>query len=161
MALRYPERVSGLILVRPAWLAQGRPANLEILLDLVDYLERPDGEAQFAQTEALQQMQADLPQAAASVMGMFSRQQQADTPRILTQLVPDAPFADMASLAGIQQPSLVLGNEDDPLHPLEIATEIAAMLPNSSLKTVTSRYIDAVQHRQEVRDLVLSFLANR
>jgi pimeloyl-ACP methyl ester carboxylesterase len=158
IALRYPERVAGLILVRPAWLARGNPANLEILKDLVGYLDMPDGEARFAQTAPFRQIQDALPQAAASIAGMFSRQQQAATHRILTHLVADAPIPEMESLAGISQPSLILGNQDDPLHPLEIAMEIAAVIPHSKMKTVTSRYVDAAKHRQEIRAHVLTFL---
>ena len=158
MAIHHPERVAGLILVRPAWLAQGRPANLEILLELIPYLAWPDGEAQFARTETFRQIRAELQQAAASVAGMFSREQGDATARVVTHLVADAPFADMASLAGIQQPALLVGNADDPLHPLEIAEEIATHLPNRQLKTVTSRYLDGAKHRQEVLAHVRSFL---
>lgn len=159
IALRFPERVEGLLLVRPAWLAQGRPANLEILMDLVDYLDTPDGEARFAETQAFRQIQQELPAAAASIAGMFSRMQQAATPQIIKHLVADAPFADEAQLVKIAHPCLLVGNGDDPLHPGEMAAEIAAKIPNSSLKTVTSRYVDAAKHRQEVRDHVLTFLA--
>ena len=158
MTLRYPERVKGLILVRPAWLDQGRPANLEILLDVAKLINEPDGQAKFEQTEAFQDIQSALPSAAASVLGQFSSNQGTARTRILINMFEDAPINNLADLAKIEQPSLVIANDDDPLHPFDFATVIDADLPNSEIHKVVSRYVDDEKHRLQVRELVTSFL---
>ncbi len=46
---------------------------------------------------------------------------------------PDRPVHDRAVLAAVTAPALVLAQEDDPLHALELAVELAAALPDASL----------------------------
>lgn len=159
-AIHHPNRVEGLILVRPAWLDTGTPENLVELKDIVDFLDQPDGKQQFEQIPAFQKIKTSLPNAANSILGMFNRDQQEATPRILTAMVNDAPLASLSQLAGVSQQTVVIGNEDDPLHPLEFARVIDAGLPNSQLEVVISRYIHDRQHREEVRRIVSSFLTH-
>ena len=42
LALRYPQRVGGLLLVRPAWLAAPAPPNLDCMAAVGEYI-RDDG----------------------------------------------------------------------------------------------------------------------
>lgn len=48
-------------------------------------------------------------------------------------LRPDRPLADRAVLAAVLAPTLVVGQADDPLHPLSLAAELAACLPRAEL----------------------------
>jgi pimeloyl-ACP methyl ester carboxylesterase len=73
----------------------------------------------------------------------------------------DAPVKDLADLARIEQPSLVLANHDDPLHPFDFATVIDFYLPNSEIHEVVSRYVDDEKHGNQVRTLVSSFLRKK
>jgi pimeloyl-ACP methyl ester carboxylesterase len=45
----------------------------------------------------------------------------------------DRPVDDRSVLASVVAPSLVIGQADDPLHPLELAAELAAVLPAGRL----------------------------
>lgn len=159
IALRYPERVEKLIFVRPAWLAKGRPKNLLILLKIAHLIGHNDGQEQFEEMEDFQKIKDELPNAAASIMGMFSRDQGVATQRILRKMVNDAPFSDLNALENIEQPCLSIGNDDDPLHPLSMAISIYNALGNSKLKKVTSRYINNSKHKKEVTEAVSSFLS--
>ena len=47
IAIRYPERVMGLVLLRPAWLDQSKPKNLDILIEALPYLNRAGGQEEF------------------------------------------------------------------------------------------------------------------
>ena len=158
MACYYPERVAGLILVRPAWLDQGNPPNLAILLELVPYLRMKTGATQFHQTPSFQQIAKKLPGAGASIMGQFLREQGMATPHILTHMVQDRPIDDLRLLHSIKQKTLVICNPDDPLHPAYMGERIAATIPDSRLITVTSRYIDDAAHKQKVRSCVSDFV---
>ena len=158
IALRYPEIVRGLVLVRPAWLDQGCPANLEILLDAARFVHTPGGQERFESVPEFQQMKQNLPNAARSVLGQFSREQGEDTPIILNRMVRDKPFEKLEDLEQLDLPCLIIGNEDDPLHPWEMAELIHKYIAGSRLEKVTSRYIADEAHRKEVRQLVVDFV---
>ena len=161
MALSYPDRVKGLVLVRPAWLDKPFPEHLMMLADLIDYLDLPDGKEQYAQTPIIQSIQQTLPSAAASILGQFDREPKAAVPITLKQMVGDAPFASMEELAQLNKPCLVIGNHDDPLHPHELAATLAAAIPGAQFETVVSRYVDDAKHREVVRRIVSEFLLNK
>ncbi len=46
---------------------------------------------------------------------------------------PDAPLGDRAGLAAVHAPALVLAQQDDPLHAVDVARDLAAALPCSTL----------------------------
>lgn len=160
MAIHYPDRVQSLTLVRPAWLNEGHPANLQMLLDVAEYQEDGRGQEAYEKRADYQAYRKALPRAADSLMGLFADTQQAEMPLVLKNMVADHPFPSFEALNKIQQPTLVIGNEDDPLHPLEMAKIIHKNIPNSYLKTVISRYIDNTKHSDQVFDLVTKFLSS-
>ncbi len=47
--------------------------------------------------------------------------------------MPDRPVHDRAVLAAVTAPALVVAQEDDPLHSLDLAVELAAALPDATL----------------------------
>ncbi|MEO0338220.1 MAG: alpha/beta hydrolase [Bacteroidota bacterium] len=160
MAIHHPERVRSLTLVRPAWLNEGSPANLQMLVDVAQYQDNGSGQAEYEKRADYQMYRSTLPNAAKSLMGLFAKSQQSVMPLVLKSMVADFPFQSYVQLNKIQVPTLVIGNEDDPLHPLEMAEIIHKNIPNSSLKCVVSRYIDNEKHRDQVFDLVTNFLQN-
>ncbi|MDW3647398.1 MAG: alpha/beta hydrolase [Bacteroidia bacterium] len=158
IALTFPERVDALILVRPAWLDKGRPANLEILLDIAELIGHPGGKRSFENSEAFLAIKNQLPKAATSIMGQFSRAQGSHTSEVLDHMVNDKPFDRMADLTSIDIPTLIIGNDDDPLHPWEMAEAIHQAIPGSKLEKVVSRYIDDLQHKKEAQAVISAFL---
>ena len=46
---------------------------------------------------------------------------------------PEAPLSDLAALADVTAPALVIAQADDPLHPAAVATQLAAALPDAEL----------------------------
>lgn len=158
MALQFPERVKGLVLVRPAWLDQGIPENLAILLEVAHLIDTPDGKAAFEALPYMQEVTESLPRVAASIMGLFARDQQQDTALVLNHMVQDVPFSHNDALHQLDLPCLLIANDKDPLHPYELAAEIATLIPGSQLKRVTSRYVADAAHREEVRQIVSTFI---
>ncbi|MFK7922462.1 MAG: alpha/beta fold hydrolase [Bacteroidia bacterium] len=157
MALRYPSRVKALLLIRPAWLDQGRPESLEILRVLADYLDEPDGKARFAERLDFQALAQSLPNAAASLLGQFANRlpHRSD---VLRRIIDDRPVHNLADLNKIELPSLIIASDDDPLHPYRFAERIHASIPQSLLQKVSSRYLDHDAHLQEVRQHLRDFL---
>jgi len=159
MALRYPEKVAGLVLVRPAWLDKGNPENLHILKEAAKFIGKRNDRAKFEKNKTYQNIKGILRTAASSIMGVFSDTQQTAIPVVLKSIINDAPFKDMEDLAKITQPCLVFGNEDDPLHPFEMAKVIHQHIKGSHLEKVTSRYIGNRPHKTEVNHFVSKFIS--
>lgn len=160
ISIHYPERVKGLVLIRPAWLDQGQPDNLKILLTAADFIEQESNIEGFQELSAFQAIRAAVPNAAKSVLGVFAETQRPEIARVLRAMVNDQPFDEIKRLQQIEAPTLVIGNDDDPLHPYSMAAAMAQHIPNSRLKKVISRYIDDDQHRQYVLKTVSKFIDN-
>lgn len=158
MALNYPDRVAALVLVRPAWLDQGSPENLAILLEAAQMMDAQTEKAEFEALPYMLALQESLPKAADSILGIFARDQQEDTAFVLQNMIQDSPFSELNTLNRLTQPCLVIANDKDPLHPYQIADEIARLIPGSQLNRVTSRYEEDATHRQEVRQAVATFI---
>lgn len=158
IALKYPERVKGLLLVRPAWLDKIRPENLLILLEAGKRIPLPNGKADFEALPSFQAMKADLPLAARSVLGQFNRAQLEHGPKVLECMVNDKPLEDLAQLKQIDKPCLIIGNGDDPLHPFEMAEVIGEHIPSAQVEKVVSRYVNNRGHREAVNRLVEDWL---
>jgi len=155
IALRFPERVKGLVLVRPAWLDRKSPENLQILVEAAKLI---NDKAAFQQLPKFQSINTTLPKAAQSILGVFAPTQQPDIGMVLDALVKDRPFNDLNELKDLKVPSLIIGNENDPLHPFSMALKMSQAIRGSQLHQVTSRYIDDQVHRREVNQIVHHFL---
>lgn len=160
IALRYPDRVLALVLVRPAWLDQKTPDNLAILVDAARWIGKDNGLERFAESADFTAIQQRLPKAAQSILGVFAETQRPEIPTVLRAMVNDAPFSDLNALQKIDVPCLLIGNEDDPLHPYEMAEAMHQKINNSKIIKVASRYLADKQHREEVYQNVTKFITN-
>lgn len=159
ISIRYPQRVKALILHRPAWLAEIDPENLMILKEAIPFIDQLNGSSLFKSNQAFKKIEVELPAAAKSVMGVFADTQQQELPLVIEKMVGDSPFKALDVLNHINVPCLILGNDDDPLHPYEMAQVIHQKIKGSSLKKLTSRYIDGELHKRQVRDHIINFIS--
>ncbi len=158
IALKFPDKALALVLVRPAWLDQGTPDNLAILLEIANLIRQHDGEAIFVNSADFKRIEASLLNAAQSLLGPFDTSQREELPRVLEKLVNDKPFNDIKDLKQIDRPCLVIGNNDDPLHPLEMAQKIHQHIRGSEIYNVISRYIDDTKHSDSIKQTVSNFI---
>ena len=156
IALRYPHRVLGLILVRPAWLDRVNPENLQVLLTAAKFMGKTGGKEEFRSMQDF--LDIEPPAAAQSVLGVFSPDQQPGLAQVIRAMVGDRPFSKMEQLGEIDVPTLVIGNDQDPLHPYAMAEKIQQTIPGSVLRKVTSRYIADPLHTTQVRKSIQEFL---
>lgn len=159
LATRYPDRLLGLILVRPAWLGVPSPPSLDTLAALARYTDYPDGLEQYTATDGYKKLEAEHPGVAVSVLSQFTREQSAYTATVFTRMIADVPVPNLAGLSAIDLPCLILVSDQDPLHPFYFGTVLSEHLPKAELKQVISRYVDDAQHNVEVKDQVASFIA--
>ncbi len=161
VALRYPQRVQALVLVRPAWLDEPLPAHLQVYPRIAKLI-RDVGAAQaseaFKRSEEYLELQRTFPVTAASLLGQLTRERAEETVDILERLPADAPNRNPQDWTHISVPTLVLVNADDPLHPFHYGEVLADAIPGATLKQITSKAIDARQHARDIQHATQHFL---
>jgi pimeloyl-ACP methyl ester carboxylesterase len=161
LALRYAARVAGLILVRPAWLAQPSPPNLDCMVEVGQWIRDHgvvEGRRGFLASPLYLRLAQAAPYTASSLLAQFDEPRAADAwPRLL-HLPADAPNRDPAAWRQIVAPTLVLGNQMDPTHPFFYAKTLAAALPRAELVEVPSKSDDAKAHVAAARTHIDRFL---
>ena len=159
LATRYPDRVLGLILVRPAWLGEPSPTSLNALAEVARYTSYPDGLERYKATDGYKKLEKEFPGVAVSILGQFTREQSAHTATVFTQVIEDVPVPGLVGLSTIELPCLVLVSDQDPLHPYHFGEVLREAIPNAELRPVISRYVDDARHNAEVKEQVASFIA--
>jgi len=156
-ALNNPDRVDGLLLVRPAWLDGPMPAHR--LFTTVARLIREDplGREAMAASQPFLELLEASPDAAASLLRQFDDPQAAERAARLDVMPMDSPIPALACLKSLSMRALVVATDQDPIHPLRLARTLAAELPNSALQQVTSKSADPIRHFQEARSVIAQF----
>ena len=156
-----PNRFSKMVLIRPAWLDKALPPNLKPFVQISQLIQENDlekAEDLFYNTKELYIIKEFYPNAAASLLGQFSRPQAAENPILLELLPQDKPIDSLEELSALKHPSLVIATKHDPLHPYDFGKKLGGALPNGTFVECTSRYVNARQHQEEVTIATLNFL---
>jgi pimeloyl-ACP methyl ester carboxylesterase len=161
MALRYPDRVLGLVLARPAWLDRPLPHNARSFAHVAQYLLK------FGATEGLERFRAsaehalllsESPDAASALERQFLDPRAEECVVRLERIPHDAPAHDRAEWATLDRPALVLGFRHDPIHPWEFAETLAATLPRARLVELTSKSVSLERYAAELQTALDQFL---
>ncbi len=162
VALSHPERVHGLVLVRPAWLNEPRPANLAPLAEIAALLRQfgpTAGAAVFRASRLYQECRAVSPLAAASLLDQFDKPYALARVRRLEDIPGAVPYEDPEAMRAVRAPTLVVGTPDDPLHPVAMARELAGLVAGSRLALITPRDLSAERNLADLRSAVGGFIA--
>lgn len=163
IAVRYPERVSALMLCRPAWLDRPQdPWNRQVYGTIADLLESC-GTAdtvlkEFTNTPIYQQVLAISPAAAESLRHQITRPRAVANSAVLRGFPADRPTTSAATWSRIMIPALVIGHRGDPFHPHAIAETYARAIPRAELITVPSKDVDRTQFATQIRTAINDFL---
>jgi pimeloyl-ACP methyl ester carboxylesterase len=157
IALRFPGRVSALILVRPAWLNIPHPQNLH-LFELLATSIREKNTDLFTHSAEFTKQESEEFNTAHAVLSQLHREQPEHTVEILQNMIADIPFEHLSDLKRITVPVLILASHLDFLHPFIYGTTLHEYLRNSLLAEVPSRYIDSELHQEKVLLEVNQFL---
>lgn len=161
LALRYPGRVRGLVLLRPAWLDKPMPENLLNFTQVADHIRRfgaLDGLEHFKGSSEYHALLKDAPDVAASLLAHFTHPRAEETFIKLERLPNDAPCRDLRDCANIAVPAFILANRYDPPHPFAMAERLAQAIPHAQLRAITSKSINRDQHFHEARTFIREFL---
>ncbi len=159
LAIAASDRVRGLVLVRPAWLDRPALPHLGIVRRIAVWQrERPaDAERLLLADAEFNAMRKINPLAAQSLMGMLTRPQAKEAAGMVMAMIDDQPIGDLEVLQTIQCPTLVVVNDGDPLHPVEIGQTLASHIPAARLRRVPSRYLAPDDHVPMLQSHIANF----
>ncbi len=161
LVLRFPDRVQGLVLSRPAWLEGPIPRNVEVY-SFIARLVREHGPRRGQELFQASPIYAEMLQQSPDVAGTLLRQ--FESPRIndhvvLLERIPnDRPLQRLDDLKVIDVPTLVLANREDPVHPFDLGQKLARAIPNAEFREVTSKTMSKEAHTADVQRFIEEFL---
>lgn len=160
-ALRFPERVMGLVLSRPAWLDAPNPWNVErfhLIAQLVREHGARRGQELFKETEVYREALRKWPDVAASLAMQFEHPRIEESALKLERIIDDQPNGDRREWQSIRVPTLVLANRQDPIHPFEYGQVLAGLIPGAEFEEITSKSVSKERHGTEVQRFISEFL---
>lgn len=164
LAARHPDRVLGLVLVRPAWAFDAAPQNMRPYTEVAELIRgRALDEARdaFASSATAARFRTEAPDNLASLLGFFARENAAVFAEVMQAIAGDGPGVTRAAAASLAIPTLVIGSGVDLVHPLAPARSLADAIPNAVFVEVTPKATDKDRHFAEIRAAIGSFLKDR
>jgi pimeloyl-ACP methyl ester carboxylesterase len=161
LACRYPHRVTGLVLVRPAWTFTEAPDNMRPIAEVAELiLEHGPERAKtiFEQSKTALHLYRDAPDNLTSLLGYFDRPDARAFAQVLANIAADGPGISERDAAGLRIPTLVVGNAVDAVHPLSAAYALAAAIPNAIFADITPKARDSAKHFSELHSQIATFL---
>jgi len=145
MALRYPERIKKMILLRPSWLDEKEPEHLTLVAlagQFIDEFGLKEGKVKLAAHADYQKLLTMNIKVAHSIMGVFERPLALEAASVLFKMWHDKPFESLKDLQNISNETLVLYTTRDELHPEAAARQISKQLPDNQLAELPPRYYE-------------------
>lgn len=161
IALLAPGRVRRLVIVRPAWLDCPALPQLRLVSELGVRISSEGlvtAGAWLAADAEMRSIADRLPHAADSIQTLLTRPQATESASMLPRMVADQPFWSLADLRAIRCPTLVIGNDEDPLHPAELARTLAGAIPHAAYEHLPPRYVQVSDHAIALARLARDFL---
>lgn len=161
LAAYHPERVQRLILARPAYTDRPALEGQTVYIEAGRHLElfgAREGLERFRATDDFRAVDAASPDNAKSLLGYFSRPRPDTTTALLARLPKDWPGVPQSMIEGLVQPTLVIGNGEDIVHPLGYAEALAAAIPAARLQIIPSKTVDPSGYVTAFRSALADFL---
>ncbi len=163
-AIRFPERLKGIIIYRPAWLDGGMPSYALSLYEQIVALLRgfgPDeGKKRFLESEAYKTLLGNFPDTAKSMAAQFMAKKALENVIRFEKLPYQKVVHDISEISRIALPSLIISTKLDPVHPFEYGKCIASLIPHSTFMEATPKSVSAEKHIAESQESITSFLLN-
>ncbi len=160
-ALRYPQRVVGLVLSRPAWLEGPVPENVALYAEISGLIRQygPQiGREIFHRSPNYERLSREAPAVAASLSHAFELPRIEQRINILERLPEDRPYRKLSQLAAIRVPVLVMANKQDPVHPFEFGEALAEAIGGAEFRELTPKSVSREQHAADVQRHIEKFL---
>lgn len=163
-ALRHPQRVAGLVLLRPAWLDAPNQENAK-LFGLIARMLRDHGPEKgldrFEQSDAYLNIARQSSDAADSLLALFLDPRALETVDRLERIPQDAPNHDRSEWRLITVPTLVLSTHVDPIHPFEYGQMLVREIPGARFEELTPKSVNLAQYTSDLNNRLAHFLQTR
>ncbi len=161
LALRYPERIKKIIVLRPSWLDSVEPEHLHLVARVGQWLKE-FGEDTTTQKLAMhpdyQTLVEENVSVATSLTALLDRPRDAASTEVLFRMWQSRPFENISSLRQIGKPALVLDTTRDELHPQSIAQKIADQITDGQVITLPPRYYEETAYKNLLNESFRNFL---
>lgn len=163
-ALSRDVRVRSLTLVRPAFSDVPLPPNLGVMAHIGELLgaseNLAEARAQFAASQAYRDIAAVSPLAGQSLLGQFDAPLAVERSIRLRSVPRNKAYTGVAELAAITVPTLVIGTDNDPVHPYHLAQRWSRAIPGGRFATIPPRDRDPAATAAKQRERVGAHLAS-
>lgn len=160
IAVKRPDLVRALVLGRPAWLMSPAPSNLTPLAIVGRLLaENPEGARSTFETSQIYTMLSEyFPHNLRAILDLFDSEPHDVTASLLERISLDGPGVTIEEVCSINMPTLVVGTENDIIHPLDYARAFSKIIPGATLSVITPKFDDVDRYRQDFRNVLSTFL---
>lgn len=161
-ALRYQNKLLGLILIRAAWIDQ--PMNEELLqwfTLLEDKLSKENGKKEYQEDKGFIEMKKKAPKTAESFIRFFDEEPSLHYHKKFVLLPNSKPIENLSVLRTLQIPTLILSNDLDPIHPIEYSEILHKHIKNSQYHQIESKVISEKLHKEQFNKYVNKFISNQ
>ena len=161
IAVQVPDRVTALVLGRPAWTWAAAPPNMQVFAEVAGLLRNSGPQtalAAFDASASARTLAVDAPDNLASLRRFFERPDPRATAELLAAIAKDGQGIEQEDVHALKCPVLVIGNGLDAIHPLTMARTLAACIPGARFTEIAPKATDRSRHAAEFQAAVADFL---
>lgn len=154
LAVRYPERVRKLLLIRNAWLAGPMPeGTMKAYEDLAECLHE-GGCEEFYKTEGWKVVADSSPYTRNAFTSSFQDRAALKYWQKYSLLPKEAPVMDETQIQNLKMPVFIIANRNDLCHPFEYGEYLHKQIHHSRFYEVPDKDHDEERHRQGINDVL-------
>lgn len=158
-ALRFPDRCTKLVLVRPAWnSAPMEPPARSAFEQLAVYLQQPDGKLAFLRSTFYSSLREQYPRIASSFLAFFDDPAVKRNYEIFLRIPLCQPNLSPQELSQIRISTLVISTRQDFIHPYAYGKALSEQIPGAIFFEAVSKSLDAELHSRQLHRQISQFL---
>jgi pimeloyl-ACP methyl ester carboxylesterase len=160
LAVHKPHLVKALVLARPAWLYGNNPVNMRPNAEVGQLLAQfpPHvAKTKFLDSEIAQYLRETAPDNLKTLLTFFDREPIAVTSALLTKISADGSGVTSQQIRTLTIPTLIIGTQQDAIHPWGIAQVLHTLIPHSRLVEITPKGVDKAAYVTEFHSTLLRF----
>lgn len=158
VAVRHPERLLGMILIRNAWLDSPMEERAQRWFAQVDrYIGLENGKERYLQDPEVRQFFREFPDGAKGFLNYFDSEACVRMHRKFAIMPGEQPVESGKQLQSLHVPALVVACRNDLIHPYEYGEWYAAQIPGAQFVEIPAKAVDPAGYHEQLNDCVGSF----
>ncbi len=161
LAVKRPDLVRALVIARPAWRVDAAPHNMQpnaLVGELLNKYTAQEARLRFDASAIAATLAQHGPDNLTSLQRFFARQPLAVTRELLCRISADGPGVTESEVGGLKIPTLIIGHERDYVHPLNLARDLADMIPGARLAIITPKATGPALYKVDFSAALAQFL---